>query len=76
LQGGIPLIVPDLPMQVFAQRNGVVSPLNGLDGLLGSKCDENAEHNDPDLAGELAPAVQWLRQLNMHVGNAPEITEA
>ncbi len=53
-----------------------LAPLNGLDDLLGTKRDQDAEHDDPDFTGELAPAVQRLRQVDVHVGNVPEITEA
>jgi len=49
--------------------------VDGLDHLLSAKRDENAEHDDPNLAGELAPAVKWLGQMKVHLAGPQQLRE-
>jgi hypothetical protein len=44
-----------------------------LDHLLRSQRDEHADDNNPDFAGELAPAVQRLWQMHVHKDAPPDL---
>jgi len=50
--------------------------VDGLDHLLSAKRDDDAEHDNTNLAGELAPAVQRLWQLKAHIASPPAVTLA
>jgi hypothetical protein len=43
-----------------------------LDCLLRAERDKYTENDDSDLAGERAPAVKWLGQMEMHAGAPSE----
>ena len=47
--------------QGLAAGSELLTPAPVLDGLLRGKSDQDAEHDDRDLADKLAPAVQRLR---------------
>jgi len=48
--------------------------MTGLHDLFEPERDQHAEHDDPDLAREFAPAVQRLGKMEMHAAGAPQAT--
>ena len=50
--------------------------MGDLDELLRSKRDQDAEDDDADFAGELAPAVQRLGQMEVHAAPFPLTRES
>src|SRR5207302_3567616 len=75
--GGSRKVVGSLLSERLAGSFGLAPPMNGFDDLLRAERDEHAEHDDPNLAGELAPAVQRLGEMDVHVrapsaGSVPE----
>lgn len=73
-QGRIPLIVPDLSMQVFAKRGRFPSPMKNFDDLLRTQRNQHADDDDPHLARERTPAVQRLRKVEMDCDRPPAVT--
>src|SRR5665213_1925068 len=56
-----------LQVQGFARLRKLAFPLQPFDGLFGAQRDQHTDHDDPDFAQQFAPAVQRLRQMDMHV---------
>ena len=46
--------------KIIASVPDLIAPVKRLNELFGSKRNQDAEHDDSDLADECAPAVQWL----------------
>src|SRR6478672_11130379 len=75
-QGSVPLIIPDLSMEVFAKGGSFIAPMQGLDSLLGAQGDQHTEHDHANLPRESAPAVQRFGDRDVHLCATPEITGA
>src|SRR4051794_22518669 len=50
----------------LAEVADLAAPMSALDQLLGAERDQHADDDDPDLAGQGAPAVERLWQMDMH----------
>jgi hypothetical protein len=53
-------IVCELRADVIERQTSKVTLMDGHNDLLRSKSDQDAKNDDANLAGELAPTVQWL----------------
>jgi hypothetical protein len=63
---GIIELVVNLEIDALLGALNLVSPMQHFDDLLRAKRDQHAHDDDPDLAGELAPAMQRFGQVEMH----------
>ena len=58
--------VTGVDAQLLVGIHCLVTPVKPFDSLFGRQCNQHAQNDDPDLAGELAPPVQRLWQVNVH----------
>ena len=65
-------VICELPVQGPPRLCNFVAPMQPLDCLLRAERDKYTENDDSDLAGERAPAVKWLGQMEMHAGAPSE----
>jgi len=63
------------PHCVFGATD-LLPPLPRVHQLLQSERDQHAEHDDPDLADELAPTVQRFRKMEVQAAGPPAVTQA
>jgi len=61
---------PDVLTSFFRDLT-VVQPFHDLSR---PERNQNAEDDDPNFADELAPAVQWLGNIEMHAAGPPAVT--
>src|SRR5206468_12382439 len=66
-------VTAELVIDSVAEVARLGAPVRRLDQLLGAERDQHADDDDPDLAGERAPAVERLWQMDMH-GKPPSRT--
>ena len=50
-------VISQLAIQGAAKLGKLVPRVDCLDSLFRPKCNQNAKHDDPDFAGELAPPM-------------------
>lgn len=61
----VPIVVAQLEAHRLFGARDLVVPVQGVDRLLGRQRDEYAEDDDVDFLEEVAPAVDWLRGVDI-----------
>ena len=72
--GRLAELVPQGFLQRLPLACDCAAPVDILDNLLRRERDEYANDDDPDLAGELTPAMQRLGKMEMNAAGPPAVT--